>query len=95
VETATLTHGRYPNSGEDGSETFHGYGYAMQPYAVRSERGVHHLFAAIGNGGQMAAVIPDVELVVASTGADYNDGGRAKRYLIRTLIELGILPTMS
>ena len=58
------------------------------PYRGRTVRG----FAALGNGGQMVMVFPELELVVATNGGSY--GSRGWRYVGGELIPNQILPAV-
>jgi CubicO group peptidase (beta-lactamase class C family) len=50
-------------------------GYAWHRYGVRvGERTVEE-YEASGNGGQLLIVVPEYELVVVFTGANYMQGG--------------------
>ena len=61
VRASTETH--VPTGGASGP--FTGYGYQ---WWTTTEQG-HHAFAAIGVGGQLIEVLPDLDLVVVMTSA--------------------------
>ncbi|HJR35318.1 MAG TPA: serine hydrolase [Gemmatimonadales bacterium] len=50
-------------------------GYAWHLGAVESGDRVYRTYAAIGNGGQVLLVVPELRLVVVFTGANYGQGG--------------------
>lgn len=69
-----------------------GYGYLWwgMDYAYKGR--TIHSFQALGAGGQIVSVFPDLDLVIASTGANYSSRGwRSFQY---DLIPKYILPTV-
>jgi CubicO group peptidase (beta-lactamase class C family) len=52
----------------------HDYGYGWWIREVGVGEKTYHTFRAAGNGGQLVIVIPDLELVVAFMGGNYNQG---------------------
>jgi CubicO group peptidase (beta-lactamase class C family) len=69
-----------------------GYGYlwwaADYPYEDRTVR----TFSALGAGGQLVTVAPDLDLVIASYGANYSS--RGWRHVQNELIPTSILPAV-
>jgi len=66
VSDATRAHASIHAAGD--------YGYGWWIRDVRVGERTYHTFRAVGNGGQMVIVIPDLDLVVAFTGGNYNQG---------------------
>ena len=58
------------------------------PYADRTVR----TFSALGAGGQLVTVAPDLDLVIASYGANYSS--RGWRHVQNELIPTSILPAV-
>jgi CubicO group peptidase (beta-lactamase class C family) len=69
-----------------------GYGYLWwvtdYPYQDRTMR----TFSALGAGGQLVTVAPELDLVIASYGANY--GSRGWRHVQNELIPTSILPAV-
>ena len=70
-----------------------GYGYLWWGMDYRYKGGTIRSFQALGTGGQIVSVFPALDLVIASTGANYSSGGfRAFQY---DFIPKYILPAVS
>ena len=61
------------------------YGLLWWPQDIARQNRKVHGFAALGNGGQIVMVFPELELVVATNGGSY--GSRGWRYIGGDLIE--------
>ena len=84
VERATSALARFGQRG-------YGLGWWLEekPYRNRTVRG----FAALGNGGQVLVVFPELEIVIATNGGSYASAGW--RYIGGQLIPNHILPAVA
>jgi CubicO group peptidase (beta-lactamase class C family) len=64
VARATAPHVSAPDSSSDG--------YAWHLHTIGAAGRVWRSYEASGNGGQLAIVVPELGLVVAFTGGNYN-----------------------
>lgn len=70
-------------------------GYAWHIFQIEVEGRKYTSFEASGNGGQMVVVVPELDLAVAMTGGNYNQGfiwGRWRDEIIGKLV-IGALKT--
>lgn len=85
IDAATSPHTRY-EGGTEGRFTgapndptaVHRYGYGWHLLTAPTTVGPLAQYVATGNGGQVIAVIPDLDLVVAFTGGAYNNSNWRK-----------------
>lgn len=68
------------------------YGYLWWSTAYRYRGREIRAYYASGNGGQFSLLIPDLDLVIAAFGGNYNDRGGL--FLIRDVIPRWILPAV-
>ena len=68
------------------------YGYLWWSTAYKYRGREIRAYYASGNGGQFSLLIPDLDLVIASFGGNYNDRGGL--FLIRDVIPRWILPAV-
>jgi CubicO group peptidase (beta-lactamase class C family) len=52
----------------------HGYGYGWHILTTNVDGKTYREFVATGNGGQIVAVVPDLDLVVGFASSNYNNG---------------------
>jgi CubicO group peptidase (beta-lactamase class C family) len=67
VDKATT---RYGTQNEPG----HGYGYGLHLYQFMVAGHAYHVFEAQGNGGQIVAGIPDLDMVICFSAGNYQNG---------------------
>ena len=72
------------------SDLDYGYLWWSTPYKYQGK--VIRAYYASGNGGQFSLLIPDLDLVVASFGGNYNDRGGL--FLVKDVIPRWILPAI-
>ena len=92
-ESIEPRYGLSPSAGTDfiaRSERDYGYLWWSTPYKYQG-REIRAYYAS-GNGGQFSVLIPDLDLVIASFGGNYNDRGGF--FLIRDVIPRWILPAI-
>jgi CubicO group peptidase (beta-lactamase class C family) len=59
----------------------HKYGYGWHLYRLPANGRMYSAYGAGGNGGQMVIVVPDLDLVVATTGGAYGEFKKWYRWL--------------
>jgi len=73
IRTSTTKHMEWPQRGENVSAGQDGYGWHLN--AVKSGGKTYSEYEANGNGGQLLMIVPELDLVVVFTAANYAQGG--------------------
>ena len=68
-----------------------GYGYYWMQVDLETERGPVHSYFVPGDGGQLLAVFPDLDMVVVLTAGNY---GQDDKSVCFTMIRQGLLPAV-
>jgi CubicO group peptidase (beta-lactamase class C family) len=98
VATATAPHAKYLTGNEGkftgsppGSGAVHRYGYGWHLLTAPSPAGPLEEYMATGNGGQIIAVVPRLDLVIVFAGGNYNNSAWRKE--VQELVPQYILPS--
>jgi CubicO group peptidase (beta-lactamase class C family) len=62
------------------NEPDHGYGYGLHLYQFLVEGHTYHVFEAEGNGGQIVAGIPDLDMVICFSAGNYQNGATWNKF---------------
>jgi CubicO group peptidase (beta-lactamase class C family) len=97
VRLATMSHSEFDKgqesltTGSPGVPTvLHRYGYGWHLFTAQSAIGPLEEYMATGNGGQIIAVIPRLDMVVMFSGGNYNN--EAWRALVQEVIPQYVIP---
>lgn len=100
VDMATTPHSQY-DTGVEGAFTgspgvpsaVHRYGYGWHLLTIQTPNGPIAEYMATGNGGQVIAVVPTLDLVVMFAGGNYNNESAWRSY-VQKIIPNYVIPAV-